>query len=231
MIPEYPKILHLPHAPNMAKGDSAASHEEAFVVFGNKNVVIEEKLDGSNCAITIVDNHPVIRNRTHILKKGFVKDTPAKQQFRPIWGWFYENKDKFEMLASKLGFMPVIYGEWMVAVHGIRYDQLFDYFLAYELYDPENQISLPQNEARLSLCQAGFSLPPLLHEGKFDSYEYLIQLTEQPSSQSSCDQREGLVIKVSDNKKITHRFKMVRPGFVQGQYWSDEQITKNKKAK
>lgn len=70
MIPEFPKTRHL--------------HQVDDSILLSDNLFIEEKVDGANCGMALIDGHPVIRNRTHVLNKGYVKkNTPAKIQFRP----------------------------------------------------------------------------------------------------------------------------------------------------
>ena len=86
LLPEFPRTLHLPYKPNTQHGDLVA--HDADILFGDEgNVWVEEKIDGASAGIAFIDGHPVIRNRSHILNKGFLKDTPAKKQFRPIWNW------------------------------------------------------------------------------------------------------------------------------------------------
>lgn len=52
---------------------------------------IQEKVDGANMGVSWTSG-PVLRNRNHILKKGYIeKDTPAKLQFRPAWNWLHQH--------------------------------------------------------------------------------------------------------------------------------------------
>lgn len=85
-LPEYPRTLHLPHNPNAARNDLIASSKDVAEIFSSDNVYIEEKIDGANCGMMLIDDGkgesiPLIRNRSHILSKGYNKGTPAKQQF------------------------------------------------------------------------------------------------------------------------------------------------------
>ena len=223
LLPEFPRTLHLPHKPNTQHGDLVAN--EADVIFRNESIYVEEKVDGSSAGIAFFDDHPVIRNRNHILKKGLVKDTPAKKQFAPIWNWAHENQHKLEK-AGELG--VTVYGEWMWAQHGMYYDQLPDWFIAYDLFDHTKMEFLDTALARHVLREIGFCLPPLLHVGQVESYEQLEEITLERSQFATEGLREGVYIKVSDGRKVAHRFKMVRQGFVQGGLWSEEKLKKNK---
>jgi hypothetical protein len=88
-IPAFPSTPHLPYKPNMAVGDFAASESDAASLFASDEVYIFEKVDGANCAVMLDDDGEfLVRNKDHILKKGFLKkETPAKMQFRRLWNW------------------------------------------------------------------------------------------------------------------------------------------------
>jgi hypothetical protein len=227
VLPAFPKTAHLPHEPNTDHTDAVASVEEAGIIFTHP-INIEEKIDCASMGTTLYEGHPLIRNRDHILRKGYVKDTAAKKQFASAWTWFYNNKAKFEAI-QEIGPYSV-YGEWCVAQHGLAYTALPDWFVAYDLYDYERSLFLPPPDARKWLAEAGFTVPYLHHQGVFDGgYEELAALA-RTISQWTEDKTEGIYVKVYDDKSVTHRFKMVRPDFVRGALWNPKKLTKNKLA-
>lgn len=170
---------------------------------------------------------PLIRNRNHILRKGYRKETPAKLQFAPTWSWMYDQKDKFEKLVEMVGDVSV-FGEWLLARHSIDYDQLPSYFLAFDLFDHQEKKFIDPGKARIWLETSGFDTTPLLHYGPIKKYQDLALLINNISDFSSNTKREGLYLKVSDGNWITHRFKMVRSDFIPGEHWSKTQLIKNK---
>ena len=227
ILPEYPRTRHIPWKPNTARGDLVASDAEAGIILSSEFVSVEEKIDGANCGMTLYEGEPLIRNHTHILRKGYFKDTPAKMQFSSIFNWFYKNKELFENLEKQAG--PVaVYGEWMVAQHGLEYDLLPSLFIAFDLYDYERQLFVAPQLARPILTEAGFTLAPQLHAGPVGNYELLEALANQASPFTTCGLREGVYVKVSDDRWITARFKMVRQGFIQGGLWNEKKLKKNK---
>lgn len=236
VLPDFPRTSHLPYKAvfgvNLSSDDSIASPESSSVIFTDLPIFIEEKIDGANCGMCLYEGHPVIRNRSHILNKGYLKDTPAKIQFRYAWNWFYDNKEKFEKLNELAGFEVGVYGEWLYALHGIRYDKLPSYFVAYDLFDWYPLKFIATSKARELLVAAGFSVPPLLHTGKVESWEQLETLCNEQSAFSTIDKREGLYVKISDSdgKYLADRYKMVRSDYVQGCNWDLRTITKNKLA-
>lgn len=219
LLPEFPRTQHLPYKPNAVAGDIIA---EDSPVFNSNTWVFEGKIDGSSVGMTVIDDHPVIRNRTHILMKVFFKETAAKKQFGSVFNWFYDNKDKFKNLDGYS-----VYGEWCVALHGIRYDKLPSYFIAYDVYDHDSLDFLDPLIARKMLTEAGFATTPLLHVGNME-WEKLENWTNEPSAFSTTDRREGVYFKIGNGKIMTDRYKMVRADFVQGCHWNPEKITKNK---
>lgn len=228
MLPAFPRTPHLPHLPNATSDDVIASSDEAAVVF-TQPINIEEKIDGASVGMTTKDGQPIIRNRDHILRKGYEKDTAAKKQFASIWNWFYDHRESFEFLAARGPYS--VYGEWCLAQHGIFYDRLPDWFIAYDLYDYEHGHFVEPEKTEDLLGQAGFVTAPLIHRGEFDGdYNDLVGYAQDFSDWSS-SQREGIYVKVFDAKIVTHRFKLVRPEFVRGALWNPKKLTKNKLAK
>lgn len=225
ILPPYPKTPHLPHLANMSEGDELA---EGVSVLVNAKVLVEEKIDGANCAMMLHEGHPIIRGREKFIKKGNTKDTPAQKQFAPIWNWFYDNKNKFEMLNEFLGFEAGVYGEWLYALHGIKYDLLPDYFIAYEIYDPDGKDWIDPAQAKVALARCGFETPPLLYAAMpVPNYEFLENLCSQQSDFSSTDLREGIYVKERVGN-TTKRYKMVRQGYQQGCRWDQKKLAKQK---
>lgn len=229
VLPSFPKTPHLPHKPNTDKLDKVASTEDAAVIFTG-NILVEEKIDGSSCGMTLWKGEPLIRNRDHILRKGYHKSTSAaKMQFASVWNWWYENRAKFEAIAEQGPYS--VYGEWMIAQHGIHYTRLPDWFIAYDVYDYAENYWLASPLARNILQQAGLCVPPFYWQGKYEggTYDNLegYANAESPWADSKV---EGVYVKVYDDKKVTHRFKMVRESFVRGALWTPEKVNKNSKS-
>lgn len=222
ILPDFPRTKHAPIEPNAQRDDLIANADEFWEVVSDKNhkVFISEKIDAANVGITIYEDQPLIRNRNKILSKNYDGGkTPAKLQFSPIWTWYYSNKDKFEVLGDALGYMPCVYGEWMYARHTIKYDQLPDYFIAFDLYNPEECVYYTSDVFITHLKMCGLHIVPQLSiEGKITE-DKLIKLRDGKSEFSN-ENKEGIYIKVCDENKVLYRFKMVRNGFVQGEHWN-----------
>lgn len=229
ILPDFPRTQHLPYKANAAKNDTIANESEVKIIFESELVEITEKVDGANTGMCFYEGNPIIRNRNHILNKSFTnRKTSAKMQFASIFGYFYNHIDKFDKLNNEIGFEASVYGEWMYATHGIHYDLLPSIWISYDIYDWQKNRFLPPPIAREALQKCGFCVVPILKQGKVKSYEELASLTQVNSKFSSSEKIEGIYVKVFDAKSMTNRFKMVRPGFIQGCQWSKYKITKNK---
>lgn len=230
-IPSFPKTPHLPHNPVVLGDDVIASKSDSDIIFAQKSY-FEEKIDGSSVGIRLEDGHFVVRNRNNILSKGYTKkNTPAKKQFRPLWGWCEENREKFEQLKEILGFTPTIYGEWLVAKHTIYYDMLPSLFIAYDIYDFEKKKFLSPKVYRKAFETVGFSVPQPLSFGacKLSNYGELENHLTRNTPWSFVGKIEGVYVKVVDEKDefITNRFKIVRPDFKTDPKWNENEIVKN----
>ena len=226
LLPEYPRTRHVPHKANAKRDDLVCTLDECKAIW-TQPTAVSEKIDGSQCRMTIYDGNPVIGNRNHILNKAYSKaKTASKMQFSMVFNWWYEHYSAFRYLAEAGPYS--VYGDWMYMQHGMHYDRLPSLFMTYDLYDYDAHEFLESKKAYEILQECGFSTVPLLHFGPLDSFEQLEELANELSPFSSTEKREGVYLKVCDGKYVIERFKMVREGFEQGKYLDQAKITRNK---
>lgn len=222
IAPDYPRIPHLDKSiSNMTHDDIQLDESLQFPL----TCWVEEKLDGANMGISWTSG-PVIRNRNHILKKGYIdKDTPAKLQFRPAWNWLHEHSAEVRKIMSETHTTITIYGEWCFAKHSIEYDKLPDYFIAYDIYSAEDEKFFAPNivESLLSNTNIKFIKP---YQVTFNSIQEIINYSEKKSDYRD-GIREGIVIKLSDERYVTKSFKVVNKHFKRREDFNEELI-KNK---
>jgi hypothetical protein len=234
VLPKFARTFHLPIEPNASRDDLIAP-VSSLSILKDPTLVVEEKVDGANVGITIHKGQPLIRNRNHILNKGYGrKDTPAKKQYAPLWNWFYSNTDKFLFLEDILGFTPAVYGEWLYARHTIEYDRLPDLFIAYDIFSPADNKWLAPDRYRAALTEVGFSVVPKLGWGPMAPDE-LIMMRDERSEFSSTSQREGLYLKTATDpyglEFCGQRLKMVRNAFITDDHWNNKPLVTNKLTK
>lgn len=213
LLPEFPRTPHLPGSRG-GDDDIVLEHSEAIDIL-REEVVVEEKLDGSNLAISWVDGHLVARNRRKFLHKGNLPKNPSGKQFLPMWNYMDRHRQGLRSLEGM-----AVYGEWLWMAHGIHYSRLPSYFIAFDLFDPGRGF-LPFEESRQRLQEAGFETPPLIHLGKIDSYEQIVHWSNDISSYAFSPM-EGLYFRM-DNR----RFKYVREEFEPGKFWETDRIIRN----
>jgi len=186
---------------------------------------VQEKVDGANMGISWSDG-PILRNRSHILKKGYIKrDTPAKLQFRPAWNWLHQHEDDIKLI-SELCYSPVtIYGEWLYAKHSIYYDKLPDLFLAYDIWSVEDREFLSPEIVSELLDKTNIKY---IKSNKITikSINDVIKLSEF-KSQYRDGMTEGIVIKTSNGRFVDKCFKVVNKHFERREDFN-ENLLKNK---
>jgi hypothetical protein len=223
-LKKYPKTPHLPGSGAVTADDIVLTDAEPFGPVAAKNVIIEEKLDGANVRIRWDgEGDPVLGNREHTLLKGYVRrNTPAKLQFRPLWNWIYDNRERFCRLASILKTSEfTIFAEWLYAEHTVRYDALPELLIPFAIHLDAFRKMLDPVAGRLSLTCAGFQTPPLIAMFDLsmpgagaDFREFLPRVMEPAKSEWSSRNREGIYLKWGDGLLSTERCaKFVHPDF------------------
>jgi atypical dual specificity phosphatase len=222
LAPEYPRIPHLDKSiSNMTHDDIQVEGKIQFPLTG----WVQEKLDGANMGVSWTSG-PVIRNRSNILKKGYIKkETPAKLQFRSSWNWLHDHNKDIQKLSKSLMTPVTLYGEWCYAKHSIYYDRLPDLFIAYDIYIPEDDEWLSPDKFKSEMSQTNihFIKPELK---TFNNMSEIVAESEKPSKYRN-GVREGIVIKLSDGRKVTGSFKIVNKFFERREDFNEELI-KNK---
>jgi len=222
IAPDYPRIPHLDKAiSNMTHDDIQLESNIQFPI----TAWVQEKVDGANMGVSWTSG-PVVRNRSHILKKGYIeKETPAKLQFRPAWNWIHDHGKEIRDISNECMSPITIYGEWMIAKHSIEYNRLPDWFIAYDIYSVEDDKFLSPDvvEELLSKTTIKYIKP---YKVTFNNINEIVEYSERPSEYRG-GIREGIVIKVSSGKFVEKSFKVVNRHFVRREDFNDVLI-KNK---
>lgn len=192
----------------MTHDDILFEHNIQFPIEG----YVFEKVDGANMGISWYNDGPILRNRNHILKKGYSKiRTPAKEQFKSAWNWLHDHKKDIEFIKNELMSEITIYGEWMNFSHSILYDKLPDIFLAYDIWVVEDRrfISPIIFEDLMNQTNIKFIKPIKI---RFDNIEDVIFASERLSNYRDgiC---EGIVFKSVDGRFVGDTWKVVNKYF------------------
>lgn len=249
-IIKYPRTQHL-QGSRLGPGDEDLSQIPFSEILG-KHIVIEEKIDGANSAISFDGNgNLLLQSRGHYLTGG-----PRERHYNLLKRWANANQDIF---FDVLGARYIMYGEWMYAKHTVFYDALPSYFMEFDIFDRENGVFLDTPSRKKLTEQMGIvSSVPVLSSGKFASKEEILSfigtsnfisenhienlralagqhgldIERQVRETDPSRLMEGLYIKVEENGTVVQRLKYVRKSFIQavcesGSHWQSRPIIPN----
>lgn len=223
-----PAILKYPRTPHLAGSRLQPGDEDLPLIAAGAlhglPLVIEEKLDGSNCGVSFAaDGTLLLQSRGHVLTGG-----ARERQFDLFKRWASHHRT---WLQERLGTRYVMYGEWLFARHTIRYDALPHYFLEFDVLDREAGLFLSTERRRELLGGGGGPVVPVpvLAAGREVEWARLLG----PSTCSTTEAMEGLYIKHEEAGEVRGRYKLVRPSFLQtvadaGEHWMDRPIEANR---
>lgn len=231
-ILKYPRTPHL-EGSRLQPGDEDLNRIPFSAVRG-KNLVVEEKCDGANCAVSFDgDGTLLLQSRGHYLTGGY-----RERHYDLLKTWAGAHREAF---YSVIGTRYIMYGEWMYAKHAIFYDALPHYFLEFDVFDRQSGVFLDTDARRKLLAPLPVVSVPVLAKGKFDGKKELLSLLGkshyitpnhaerlETTCKSLCldadkvfaetddtDTMEGLYIKVEENGTVVNRLKFVRGSYSQ----------------
>jgi hypothetical protein len=252
-IRKYPRTQHIINS-RLQPGDEGFI-AAGFEAIAGRHLVVEEKLDGANAAISFdAADNLLLQSRGHYLTGG-----PAERHFDLMKRWANGLRDA---LWPVLGRRFVVYGEWLYAKHTIFYDALPHYFMEFDILDRETNGFLATPERRRMLAGLPITPVPVLHEGAVASPGALVALVGPSLYKSKrwrekldmaaqipphrpdmvirqtdlTDLAEGLYIKVEEGGRVVGRYKYVRQDFLThvinaDSHWQSRPILPNQLAR
>lgn len=248
-IRKYPRTPHI-EGSRLQQGDEDLD-SIPFDELAGRHLVIEEKLDGANSAISFSsDGALLLQSRGHYLTGG-----AREAHFAPLKAWANGHRDA---LLGLIGDRYVMYGEWLYAKHTVYYDALPHYFMEFDLLDKESGVFLSTPERRLLLAGGPVVSVPVLCEGRvarlgdmtaligpslYKTARWMDMLDEAAAGRGHdlglvraqtdiSGEMEGLYIKAEDKGAVTGRWKFIRKSFLNavqssGGHWHDRPILPN----
>ena len=227
---------------------------EAFSAIAGRPIVVEEKLDGANAAISFAaDGTMRLQSRGHFLTGG-----PRERHFDLLKSWASSISNEMHAVLTD---RYVVYGEWLYAKHTIFYDALPHYFMEFDVLDTRTGNFLSTSRRRQLLAGLPITSVPVLHDGQVNELRQLTDLVGpslyktanwcqrlhllsiRPPHRSELiqkqtdlsDHMEGLYIKVEEDDVVTARYKWVRASFSTTVYdseghWLSRPILRNELA-
>jgi hypothetical protein len=221
IAPDYPRIPHLSSEISRLGTDDFVE-EAIFPLSG----WVQEKVDAANMGVSW-DETAILRNRNHILKKGYSKiRTPAKEQFKSAWNWVHAHEDDINRIESEWGCKVTIYGEWMFAKHSLDYDNIPDWFLAYDIWSVEDKKFISPSNVKSLLEKTSIHFIES-NEIVFNNLSDVKNKSNEMSSYRN-GKREGIVIKTVKGNFIDKFYKIVNDFFERREDFNESLLTRNK---
>ena len=249
-IRKYPRTPHI-EGSRLQPGDEDLN-QIAFETIAGRHLVIEEKIDGANTAISFgSEGELLLQSRGHYLTGGY-----REKHYHLFKQWATIQQDP---LRRALGSRYIMYGEWMYAKHSIYYDMLPHYFMEFDVLDRETGKFLDTSSRHKLLECLPVCHVPVLASGIFKSMDeilkylgdslyisdYHIEHLREDALRLGLDAdqicretdaartMEGIYIKVEENGEVVDRMKYVRASFLQTvetpqTQWLDRPIVPNR---
>ena len=250
IIIKYPRTPHI-QGSRLQPGDEDL-RQRPFSDIAGKHVVLEEKIDGANSAISFTDDGELrLQSRGHFLTGGY-----RERHYDLMKQWGAVHKDR---LYEVLGHRYIMYGEWMYAKHSIYYDALPHYFMEFDVLDRENGKFLDTPSRHELLKDLPICHVPELASGVFNNMDEVLKylgdsryitdvhvehlredaeklgLDADRVCRETDESRlmEGIYIKVEEDGEVVDRMKYVRASFLQTveesqSHWLDRPIVPNR---
>lgn len=247
---KYPRTPHL-QGSRLQTGDSEQG-QLAYKLLASQYIVVEEKLDGANCAISFsAGGEMLLQSRGHYLIGG-----GRERQFNLLKHWAKVHE---YWLLDHLQDRYIMYGEWLHKKHSIFYDALPHYFCEFDIWDRQQQCFLSTQARHALLVNGPILSVPVLYAGIAPAklsdlvalvtnslaksptwkscFEQIIQrekldLTKAWKQCDKSDLMEGLYLKIETDEHTVGRLKWVRQDFVQaildaGQHHAEQPFIPN----
>ena len=169
-------------------------------------IIVQEKLDGSNCSIARVDGKIIALTRA-----GYEAYTSQYEQHLRFDYWVLDNRKRFEFLKEG----ERLVGEWMYQACGTIYDLPHEPFVAFDIMTKHNRTCY--HDFLLRVLPYGFTVPKLVHIGAALSLKQAIKGIET-SGHGAIDPVEGVVYRCERDNKVSFLAKWVRPDKQDGKY-------------
>lgn len=153
-LKKYPRTPHL-------KGSRGPRMDDdiPFSRLAGRDLVVEEKLDGANCAVSFSRaGDLMLQSRGHFLTGG-----PRERHFALLKTWASRHQMD---LHEALGARYVMFGEWLYAKHTVYYDRLPHYFLEFDLLDTRSGQFLCTDRRATLLADLPVTSVPVLWRGR-----------------------------------------------------------------
>ena len=219
-IHKFPRTRHIFNVGGATVDDRILDTGECDTFMKEDDVFIAEKVDGAQLGISIDENYKImIQNRSHYV------NSKSHSQFEKLDKWVIDHK---EALFQILDQDTILFGEWLYAKHSIAYNNLPDYFMAFDLYNKKKKLFYNRDKLVEALKDTNVHYVREMYRGKIKDKNHLLKMIEQNSDYTD-GRVEGIYLKIFENDYVKARCKLVRNDFICGnEHWTKHTIERNK---
>lgn len=228
---KFPRTHHLFDPREFNKGcpcvvsrDDLLMNPKEREAFLNTHIVIQEKIDGANLGFSMDSNKKILaQNRSHYV------NSSTHEQFKKLDKWISDHYNDLSNVLEDGKY--ILYGEWCYARHGIYYDDLPDYFIAFDIYDRYNGKFLSTTKFYIQLSKGpSLHYVPIITSGVFTRLEDVNKLLKH-KSEFTDGNIEGIYIRKEDDNYLIDRCKVIAPSFMDffDVQWTKKKFLENKK--
>lgn len=199
----------IPHLPGSRRGpaDRGLNDGQTAILTEKKRdqfdrIIVEEKLDGSNCSVAKIGGRIVSMQRA-----GYLAASSPFEQHHFFAKWVNRHVERFYHLLSE---GERLVGEWLIQAHGTAYCLPHEPFVPFDIMAGSKRVLRDEFRER---CRE-FVLPKLISDGPPISIEQV--LSELEPSGHGAETVEGAVWRVERKGKVDFLGKYVRPEKVDG---------------
>lgn len=211
----YGSIPHLPGS-RLGIGDHHCSAGQAKIACVKKRdkhdfIIVQEKLDGSNCSVAKINGEIVALGRS-----GYEAKTSTYKVHHDFYDWVESNKSRFEALLED---GERVCGEYLGHCVGTRYHLPHEPYVPFDIMRKHARCTYHEFNARC--IRFGFTTPFVISLGEPLSINEAMNLLKK-SGHGAIDPVEGAVWRVERKGKVDFLCKYVRHDKEDGKYFAEK---------
>lgn len=205
---------HIPHFSGSRMGPADKHcHEGQQIIMTMKArdrkdlIIVQEKLDGSNCSVAKLNNQIIALTRS-----GYLASSSPYKQHHVFAEWVAKYDTRFRRILYE---GERIAGEWLLQAHGTRYAFTHEPFIVFDILKDHDRLTY--HHFLLRVLPFGFKVPRLIHIGqpfKLVAARKAIEV----SGHGAIDPVEGFVYRCEREGKVDFLCKWVRSDKIDGKY-------------
>lgn len=152
------------------------------------HIVIQEKIDGANFSVRIVENTGKLT--------GFSRNQELTDNMALRGAYNFVQQLNTELFNRVLGTRYIVFMEWLVPHKVVYPDNCYNKAYAYDVYDIENEVYLKQDKVKEMVEELGLTYVPVFYDGEFDDWKHIESLVGKTALGG--EYGEGVVVKNMD---------------------------------